>query len=251
MRAGLALGAWLVLAVAGLLALHGLGRAFPAEAILGNDLELALAAALRLVGLAAGYWLVASTVAYLVAVMSGAARALRVVRWATFPPMRRLADLVAARTLVAALAFPAPLASAVDPGYLPVPAGDPPPPQSTTSSAPNTTAGPDTFPSATSLPPTTNAPAVSDPRPEKQASPPVPPRAEPAMSLAAMEVVVQPGDNMWDLAAARLAVVLGRDPTSREIVPYWTRMIEENQSRIRSGDPDLIFPGELLVLPPL
>jgi nucleoid-associated protein YgaU len=64
-------------------------------------------------------------------------------------------------------------------------------------------------------------------------------------------VVVKPGDHMWSLAKARLRDSLGRLPTDAEISPYWRRVIEANQARIRSGDADLIFPGEVLILPEL
>ncbi len=32
---------------------------------------------------------------------------------------------------------------------------------------------------------------------------------------------------------------------------YWVVVIEANRSRVRSGDPDLIYPGEVIVLPPV
>jgi nucleoid-associated protein YgaU len=56
---------------------------------------------------------------------------------------------------------------------------------------------------------------------------------------------------MWSLAEDRLRMALGREPADHEIGPYWRKVVEENQDRIRSGDPDLIFPGEVLVMPPL
>nr|MBO2498495.1 hypothetical protein [Acidimicrobiia bacterium] len=64
-------------------------------------------------------------------------------------------------------------------------------------------------------------------------------------------MVVEPGDNLWVIAERRLADVLGRPPRDSETAPYWMRVVEENRGRIRSGDPDLIFPGEEIVLPDL
>ena len=56
---------------------------------------------------------------------------------------------------------------------------------------------------------------------------------------------------MWGLAEQRLSSVRGREVLDPEIAPYWTEVIAANLARIRSGDPDLIFPGEVLVLPPI
>ena len=63
------------------------------------------------------------------------------------------------------------------------------------------------------------------------------------------DVVIRPGDNMWKLAEAHLERLAGRPVADHEIAPYWVKVIEANRDRIRSGDPDLIFPGEVLVLP--
>lgn len=65
----------------------------------------------------------------------------------------------------------------------------------------------------------------------------------------ATEIVVRPGDHMWALAEERLATARGRVVSDCEIAPYWLQVVASNMSRIRSGDPDLIFPGEVLVLP--
>lgn len=62
-------------------------------------------------------------------------------------------------------------------------------------------------------------------------------------------VRVEPGDNLWTIAAARVRVLTGTEPTDAQIAPYWGRVVEENRDRLRSGDPDLIFPGEVVVLP--
>jgi nucleoid-associated protein YgaU len=62
--------------------------------------------------------------------------------------------------------------------------------------------------------------------------------------------VVVPGDNLWRIAATRLAAALGREPSDAEIAPYWQRVIAANRTTLRSGDPDLVFPGELVALPP-
>jgi hypothetical protein len=65
---------------------------------------------------------------------------------------------------------------------------------------------------------------------------------------AGRRYLVQPGDNLWSIAAADLRE---RDPAAEpaEIARYWRRVVAHNAASIRSGDPDLIFPGETIVLP--
>ena len=227
----------------GLGSLHRLGAGLPIEAIAHNDFELALAALMRILGLATGYWLLLSVLAYLIAAVARLPAALQAIGWATLPLLRRLADLVAARSLVVALAAPLPMADLVDPGYVPVPAGDPPATTTTTAPSVSTTT---THPPAVALPPPI-IPVPPPPGPEVS-----PPETEPQPMgplLGELEMVVRRGDHMWGLAEARLATKLGRPPTNQEIAPYWTRVVDINRQRIRSGDPDLIFPGEVLVLP--
>lgn len=44
---------------------------------------------------------------------------------------------------------------------------------------------------------------------------------------------------------------LGRSPSTREIAPYWLRLIEANRSALPDPDnPSLIFAGERIALPP-
>jgi nucleoid-associated protein YgaU len=66
-----------------------------------------------------------------------------------------------------------------------------------------------------------------------------------------VEVTVQPGDNFWRLAENRLRELTGREPSDSEVAPYWVTVVEANRDRIRSGNPDLIYPGEVVLLPDL
>jgi hypothetical protein len=34
------------------------------------------------------------------------------------------------------------------------------------------------------------------------------------------------------------------------VAEYWAKVVEANRDRLESGDPDLIFPKEKVVLPP-
>ncbi len=62
------------------------------------------------------------------------------------------------------------------------------------------------------------------------------------------------GDNLWTIARTHLAEVRGRraaDLSDREIAAYWVTVVEANRGGLRSGDPDLIYPGEVVELPPV
>jgi hypothetical protein len=59
------------------------------------------------------------------------------------------------------------------------------------------------------------------------------------------------GDNLWSIAAAHLTNVRGERPHAREIAPYWRALIDANRSVLPDPDnPDLLFPGVQLTLPP-
>lgn len=74
-----------------------------------------------------------------------------------------------------------------------------------------------------------------------------------SLSSASTEktVVVRPGDHLWKISERQLDEALSRNPTDAEVSPYWREVIEANQSRLRSGDPDLIYPGEEVEMPPV
>lgn len=82
---------------------------------------------------------------------------------------------------------------------------------------------------------------------------PQPVRIPPAMATRASSntVVVARGDHLWKISERHLDLVLGRRPQNSEISPYWRRVIEANRPGLRSGDPDLIYPGEIVTLPEL
>jgi nucleoid-associated protein YgaU len=63
-------------------------------------------------------------------------------------------------------------------------------------------------------------------------------------------VIVRPGDNLWLIAR----VALERGSVARiddsAVARYWQDVIGANRSTLRSGDPSLVFPGEIIALPP-
>jgi hypothetical protein len=78
--------------------------------------------------------------------------------------------------------------------------------------------------------------------------------AVPAVAATADDVVLAPGDDLWSVATRRLAVASGRAPADvpvHEVAPYWVRVCDANRDRWASGDPNLVFPGEHVVLPPI
>lgn len=61
---------------------------------------------------------------------------------------------------------------------------------------------------------------------------------------------IAPGDNLWAIAATTLQREWGRRPDDAEIDTYWERLISANRDRLADpGTPDLIFPGQQLILP--
>lgn len=57
--------------------------------------------------------------------------------------------------------------------------------------------------------------------------------------------VVEKGDHLWKISERHLEIVAPRAPVS----PYWLEVIDTNRPTLRSGNPDLIYPGETIELP--
>lgn len=62
-------------------------------------------------------------------------------------------------------------------------------------------------------------------------------------------VIVEAGDHLWSISADHLEDQLAQPPNAAEVTPYWREVIEMNVTKLRSGDPNLIYPGETVVLP--
>ncbi len=58
---------------------------------------------------------------------------------------------------------------------------------------------------------------------------------------------VAAGDSLWSIAEAHLTVAGGAAPSLDAVSSYWSRLVAANREL---GDPDLIFPGDRVVLPP-
>jgi nucleoid-associated protein YgaU len=102
---------------------------------------------------------------------------------------------------------------------------------------------------ATPPPTTAAAPRPVEPTPVEPVVPAAPVPA--GVPTAAGAVVVHDGDNLWTLAATALERSWGRPPRPAEVVPYWRSIIDRNVSAfVRGGDPDLIYAGQVIDLPP-
>ena len=178
--------------------------------------EDAIVAVLRLTALGCAYWLLASTLLYLAASATRLPGLVRGVQWATLPGVRGVVDKVVAASIVApmVLGTAAPAMAASDAGVAV---------QVQVPSRPGDDAA---------RPPTLRR--VPDSRTQAQPQPPPQP--------ASGDYTVVKGDNLWRISARKVG--------NGNVAPYWSKVVETNRGRLRSGNPNLIYPGERVELPP-
>jgi hypothetical protein len=205
----------------------------------------AVAAVLRLIATGTAWWLLATTGLYLAARLTRVPAMVRALEWTTPRAVRRLIDRAVALSVIASLAGgtaafaaggnpPAPVVAVAgrQPGTLLLPGTE-----LGTQPQPSPEPLPVPVPPAASVPPVAPIPESSALR-EGAASPGPPDR-----------YTVQRGDNLWTIAANHLADS-GITRSNGRIAHYWKELIQENRRGLRSGNPDLIFPGETVTLPP-
>jgi hypothetical protein len=227
----------------------------PAAWLASSSPEEALAAVVRLIALAIGWWLMATTAAYVLARLSGVPRLVHAVGSATAPAVRRLVDGAAAMGLTAAMlagpvvpgpaADPAPVLIHVDDEGRPLPPGTI---ATQRDEDDNDGAGPagHSAPRGPERVGWTPIPAGTG-----AVQPPVTPQ-RPAPAHTDSRYRVRPGDNLWTIAADQMVAAAGSNDVAASLVArYWRRVITANVARLESGDPDLIYPGERIVLPPV
>jgi nucleoid-associated protein YgaU len=202
---------WLASLAAGLWALHHL----PVPADAQPAAVVPAFAAIRLLALGLGWYLLVSTVVGLGLRVARMGAAVRLVDLVTLPVIRSVLNRAAGISLAAALTFASPLAAAaVSPAVAAAAPADAP------------VAGPPVMHLLDDAPP-----------------PPAPaaPQAAPTWSVKA-------GENLWQISRAVLTDHLQRRPTNAEVVPYWHALMALN--RDVAPDPNLIFVGQQLRLPP-
>ena len=212
--------------------------------LLQTPADESLPALLRIVALVLTYWLAISTALYALAGMARIPGAIHAIEWATFPAVRRVIDGTAALTIMAATVAgptapaiandgPEPVIVEIGQDGLPIP-----PFVDAEDSAPEST-----LPQGaarigwTPTPAGTPAPAT--------VAPPNMAMTEPA------RWTVAPGDNLWTIAERHLGAFSATEADLPDVGDYWRRVVVANQDVIRSSDPDLIYPGEVVVLPPV
>jgi hypothetical protein len=291
-RRSRALGLLLAGEVAAVLALQALGRVralqIPWHArllawLLHSPLQVVLGAVGRLAALLLAWWLLASTVLYLLAAVARVPGAVtRLAASMALPLVRRVADQAlalgiatsivgsasaaaagpaaalpagaggAAAAVADAAATAAPAAGAAAAGgaagqhvYTPKPAG--------ASAAVAGAQGQHVYtPKPAGFPPRARAarpPRTTTPR---RRAPTTRQRSRRARAATGAVHRVARGENLWMIARDHLAAVTGRPRASlrgREIARYWLRVIAANRGSFASGDPDVIYPGERVRLP--
>lgn len=250
--------------IAALLALHHLGS-YEAAAIGWGDLstwlaqtpsEDAIVAVVRLAALALAWWLTASTALYILVSATRIPGLARGVRWATIAPVRRMIDAALATTIVVGSTLAHPSLTAATPAnrsavvveleesgvqaeenpnpiYQPRPAGDP---------------RPGYEPRPASDPPAPPSPSANPTQPTTDSAPR---ENEPAAIFTAPRYTVRPGDNLWTIAEQHLAAASDQpaiELNAGDVRAHWLRLVQGNTDRFRSGDPDLIRPGEQVEL---
>jgi LysM domain len=114
------------------------------------------------------------------------------------------------------------------------------PPTTTTAPTTTTTTTTTTAPTTTTTAPTTTSPGGGGSEPGSD-------EPTPGATKETPRKVVE-GDSIWTIAEAHLAEGPG-EPTNQEVAEYVDLVAETNRDHV--PDPDLIEPGETIVLPPV
>jgi nucleoid-associated protein YgaU len=67
----------------------------------------------------------------------------------------------------------------------------------------------------------------------------------------AKAVTVVTGDSFWAIATQVATTRFGGSPSAAEVTSVWHALITANSNRlIQPGNPNLIYPGQVFVVPP-
>ena len=67
-------------------------------------------------------------------------------------------------------------------------------------------------------------------------------------------MTVAAGDNLWEIAARVVANARGLPRAAlsdADVSAYWAALCDANRATLASGDVNVVYPGESLVLPPV
>lgn len=235
----------LVATAAAIVALHRLGGAdwatidWSRQWLDTTPVDRSIAALVRVGALGAAWWLLVGTVALWVVENRGHGRARSRLRGLVPCSVRTLVQRSVVSVAAASTLLTTPALAAVD-----SPSGS-----TVVRAAPAGTVV--ATPQGSLLPPGVVPPQVRahpvSPDPTTNAFP------DEGGSLADEAVhVVAPGDHLWSIAATHLADRLGRPAATlddRVVARYWRAVLAANDDRLRSGNPNLIHPGETIILP--
>lgn len=238
-----------------------------------SELDALLVSSVRLLALAIAYYLLATTLLYVLACAVRFRPGMRLMSYVTVPALRRVVDkaLVTGAITATMIGGSATMAHAETSPSTPLfpPGIMVPAPSSTTTTAPKTedtvkkSAAPTTSTTKPKTTTTTEAsgivvPGLGDsttstttPNNGKNDSTDFP-AAAPTQVQGETSYKVVPGDNLWKISKTQLANVRGVEASSlsdHDVAAYWLKVIDANRSSLRSGDPDLIYPGEVITLP--
>jgi len=206
---------------------------------------IAAVALVRLVALAAAAWMFVATSVRGLAAAAGATRVALAAEAAMPPALRRLLTGLAGAGVAGTV-----LVGAAGPT---VGVADAPPPVERMVRLPpdgEPGAAAPTEPSAEPAAAPTAAPTESSAEPATAAMSVLPPTAPaPSVGSAGDEWVVAAGESFWSIAEDVVSDRLGRPPGDAEITSYWVRLVDANADRLVSGEADLIYPGQVFVLP--
>lgn len=252
-RLVLALG-WIAGLGASLVILHALGRGPLATPPLDapssvrtwldeRDTLTAAFAVVRLLAIVATWYLIAVTVIGVVARLVRLPRMVRIADLATLTPVRHIIASIAglgltASTVSMAAIAPPGVGGHLAAGHRPVAVA-----RARRAPAPHTTVTMERLPTPPPVPGSATMRVIDD-------SPAAPP---PAITPAPMPSswTVGSGDTFWHVAQATLSAAWGRPPSGHELMPYWLAVIGHNRHNLADpANPDLIFVGQQLDLPP-
>ena len=179
----------------------------------------------RLAGLLVGLYLLAVTALDLVATITRSPILTSLTRHVTLPFARRLIAGVTGAGLAASLSI-----GIVTPTLA--------------------TAAPRSLTSTTVVPVGNLAPPNHTMRRADQAAPPSPAPAGDTATIPVRTWTIAPGDHLWKVSSHTLEAAWGRRPHDDETLRYLKRLIDANRYvLVVADDPDLVFPGQIFLLP--